>query len=95
MDWSKIHLPPNFLNKAAVLAAIAIFVIIVIRLLRRSNKIFLSIFLAVGLGVLFFSWVYNRNEPEFMTWLIKPIADSGFFPSKGTERPQYDPLKKH
>ncbi len=32
--------------------------------------------------VVFFSWVYNRNEPPFMTPLVQRIAP--FFPSAGS-----------
>jgi hypothetical protein len=31
--------------------------------------------------VVFFSWVYNRNEPKFLTPIIEKIAP--FFPSAG------------
>jgi hypothetical protein len=47
------------------------------------NKIILSIIIAVVIGIFGVSWVYNRNEPAFMTPIIEPIANSGFFPTKG------------
>jgi len=31
--------------------------------------------------VVFFSWVYNRNEPKFLTPIVEKIAP--FFPSAG------------
>jgi hypothetical protein len=95
MDWSKIHLPPNFFTKAGIFLAIVVVIVIAVRLVRRSNKIFLSIFCAVGFFLLFFNWIYNRNEPAFLTPIIEPLANSGFFLTKGVERKQADPLGKH
>ena len=43
------------------------------------NKLIMSIVGFVVLTVVFFSWVYNRNEPKFMTPLVEKIAP--FFPS--------------
>ena len=48
---------------------------------------FLVVFV-VGVGVfvvvsiVFFSWIYNRNEPKWMTPVIEKIAP--FFPSAGS-----------
>ena len=95
MDLSEIHLPPSFFSKAGIFLAIVVVVVLAVRFLRRSNKIFLSIFLAMGFFILFFNWIYNRNEPAFMTPIIDPIARSGFFLTKGVERKQADPLKGH
>jgi hypothetical protein len=45
------------------------------------NKIIAGIALFVVCSVVFFSWVYNRNEPKFMTPIVERIAP--FFPSAG------------
>lgn len=60
------------------------------------NKIVLSIIIAVVIGIFGVSWVYNRNEPAFMTPIIQPIADSGFFPTKGAyeNKKAQDPTEK-
>ncbi|MFT3783557.1 MAG: hypothetical protein QM790_16205 [Nibricoccus sp.] len=48
------------------------------------NKIILILICLVIFGVLGVNWIYNRNEPAFLTPIIDPIANSGFFPTKGT-----------
>ncbi len=54
---------------------------IVLRKLLQVNKF---IFIIVGLMAVVlvgFNWVYERNEPEFLTPVVDRIAP--FFPSKG------------
>jgi hypothetical protein len=46
------------------------------------NKLVLALIVFVVGGVLGFTWIYERNEPAFMTPIIDPIANSGFFPTK-------------
>ena len=45
-------------------------------------------------GVLFFNWIYNRNEPAFLSPIIGPIARSGFFPTKEVPATPVDPMKR-
>ena len=52
---------------------------IVLSKIAGMNKLIMSIVGFVVLTVVFFSWVYNRNEPKFMTPLVEKIAP--FFPS--------------
>lgn len=86
LDWSKVteKLPPDFAMKTAVFVGIVVVLVIAVKIYQGANKIFLSIFLAAVFGIVFFSWVYNRNEPAFLTPVIEPL--SNFFPSKGYER---------
>ncbi len=69
--WLKIGLAV-----AAFVAAIFIF-----RRVMRMNKIIAGVIVFVVGTVVFFSWVYNRNEPRFMTPIVEKIAP--FFPSAG------------
>ena len=55
--------------------------VLLFRRIMRMNKIIAGVIVFVGLSVLFFSWVYNRNEPRFMTPIVEKIAP--FFPSAG------------
>jgi hypothetical protein len=71
--WIKVFL---------VFAALAL-VIIVFKKAMGMNKIILAIIGCAVLGVFGFTWIYERNEPAFLTPIIEPIANSGFFPSKG------------
>jgi len=70
-------------------------VIFMFKKVAGMNKIILTIILGVISAVFVINWVYNRDEPECMTWIIEPIADSGFFPTKGSyeKKQQQDPNK--
>jgi hypothetical protein len=73
--------PSSFWLKLFLVFVGLFLAVIVMRKLMQVNKF---IFLAVGivaLVVLGFSWIYERNEPEFLTPLIDRIAP--FFPAKG------------
>jgi glucan phosphoethanolaminetransferase (alkaline phosphatase superfamily) len=61
----------------AVVAFVA--AILIFRRIMRMNKIIAGVVVFVIVTVVFFSWVYNRNEPAFMTPVIEKIAP--FFPS--------------
>jgi len=63
--------------------AVAVFVggIFLFRRIMKMNKIIAGIIVFVGGTVVFFSWVYNRNEPKFLTPIVEKIAP--FFPSAG------------
>lgn len=79
-----------------ILAIIAFAILIFLfRKLMGMNKIILIIICGVIVGVVGFSWIYNRNEPAFLTPIIEPIANSGFFPTKGAYevKQQQDPTK--
>lgn len=70
--------------------------IFLLKKVMAMNKIILSIIICVIMGVFGISWIYNRNEPAFMTPIIQPIADSGFFPTKGAydNKQAQDPVDK-
>ncbi len=75
--------PPMFWVKVAAALVGFIVAVILIQKVWQMNKLVLALIIFVVGGVLSFSWVYKRNEPAFMTWLIEPIANSGFFPTEG------------
>jgi hypothetical protein len=70
--WLKIGL-----GLAAIVA-----VVLVYRKIAHMNKIVMGVVIFVVCTVVFFSWVYNRNEPAFLTPVIDRIAP--FFPSAGS-----------
>lgn len=86
LDWSKVteKLPPDFGSKTLLFLAIVAVIVIAVKIYRGSNKILLSIVMAAVVGIVFFNWIYNRNEPAFLTPVIEPL--SNFFPTKGYER---------
>ena len=75
-------LPPDVWLKIGIGIASFVIAILVFRRVMKMNKIIASIIVFVVGTVVFFSWVYNRNEPKFLTPLVEKIAP--FFPSAGS-----------
>lgn len=74
-------LPPDIWLKVLVAVAALIVAVMVFRRVMKMNKIIASIVVFVVVTVVFFSWVYNRNEPKFLTPVVEKIAP--FFPTAG------------
>jgi glucan phosphoethanolaminetransferase (alkaline phosphatase superfamily) len=74
-------LPPAVWLKIATAIAAFVLTIFLFRRVMKMNKIIASIVVFVVGTVVFFSWVYNRNEPKFLTPIVEKIAP--FFPSAG------------
>ena len=74
-------LPPDVWLKVGIAVAVFIAVIFLFRKVMKMNKIIGGIIVFVVGTVVFFSWVYNRNEPKFLTPLMDRLAP--FFPSAG------------
>lgn len=73
--------PATWLKIGAVIVAfVAVFVIA--RRVLKMNKVVAGVVIFVVCTVVFFSWVYNRNEPKFLTPIVEKIAP--FFPSAGS-----------
>jgi apolipoprotein N-acyltransferase len=78
----KLHNVSGQFWVAAIVFFIALAVaLLLIRKVMGMNKIILVIIGCVVLGVVGFNWIYERNEPQFLTPYINTIAP--FFPSKG------------
>jgi len=75
-------LPPDVWLKIGIGVAVFIAAIFLFRRIMKMNKIIGGIIAFVVCSVVFFSWVYNRNEPKFLTPIIEKIAP--FFPSAGS-----------
>jgi high-affinity Fe2+/Pb2+ permease len=74
-------LPPAVWGKIAIAIAAFVLTIFLFRRVMKMNKIIASVIIFVVCTVVFFSWVYNRNEPAFMTPIVQKVAP--FFPSAG------------
>jgi glucan phosphoethanolaminetransferase (alkaline phosphatase superfamily) len=74
-------LPPDVWMKIGIAIAAVIVGVYVLRRVMKVNKIIAAIVVFVVCTIVFFSWVYNRNEPKFLTPLVSRIAP--FFPSAG------------
>jgi hypothetical protein len=74
-------LKPEVWLKIGIAVVAFIVVILLFRRIMRMNKIIAAVVVFVVGTVVFFSWVYNRNEPKFLTPIVDKIAP--FFPSAG------------
>lgn len=72
-------LKPDVWLKIGVAVGGFIVAILLWRRIMKMNKIIAGVIVFVVVTVVFFSWVYNRNEPRFLTPLVEKIAP--FFPS--------------
>jgi MFS superfamily sulfate permease-like transporter len=75
-------LPPEIWMKIAIAIGAFVLAIFLFRRVMKMNKIIAAVIVFVVFTVVFFSWVYNRNEPPFMTPIVQRIAP--FFPSAGS-----------
>jgi hypothetical protein len=75
-------LPPDVWLKIGIAVGGFIIAILVFRRVMKMNKIIAGVIVFVVVTVVFFSWVYNRNEPKFLTPLVERVAP--FFPSAGS-----------
>ena len=75
-------LPPLVWLKIVIAIAALIIAVFVFRRVMKMNKIIVGVIVFVVCTVVFFSWVYNRNEPKFLTPLVEKLAP--FFPSAGS-----------
>ena len=75
------ELPPDVWLKIGIGVAVFVAAIFLFRRIMKMNKIIGGIIAFVVCSVVFFSWVYNRNEPKFLTPIVEKIAP--FFPSAG------------
>ena len=75
-------LKPEVWLKIGIAIAAFILVIFLFRRIMRVNKVIAGVIVFVVFTVVFFSWVYNRNEPKFLTPIVEKIAP--FFPTAGS-----------
>lgn len=75
-------LPPAVWLKIGIAIGAFVLAIFLYRRLMKMNKVIVGIIVFVAGTIVFFSWVYNRNEPKFLTPLVEKIAP--FFPSAGS-----------
>ena len=76
------RLPVLFWLKAALVIAVFIAGVILLRKLAGMNKAVLAAILLVVGTALGFSWIYERNEPAWATPVVEKLA--WFFPTKNT-----------
>lgn len=75
-------LKPEVWLKIGIAVVAVVAVVILYRRIMRVNKVVAGVIIFVVCTVVFFSWVYNRNEPKFLTPIVEKIAP--FFPTAGS-----------
>jgi preprotein translocase subunit Sec61beta len=74
-------IPPAFWLKVGIAVAAVIVIFIVLRSVLKINKFVLGGASFIAAGLIWFNWIYHRNEPKFLTPLVDRIAP--FFPAAG------------
>ena len=81
MDKLK-QVPPEFWWKIGLAVLAIIVVVVVLQKVAQMNKVVLAVIAFVVVMIVGVNWIYERNEPAFMTPIIDKIAP--FLPSKGS-----------
>ena len=76
------EVPPAFWLKLLLGVAIFVGAIIALRKVAAMNKVVLAVIAFIVIVVIGVNWVYERNEPAFLTPVVNKIAP--FLPSKGS-----------
>jgi len=76
------QVPPAFWWKVGAAMLAIIVVVLVLQRVAQMNKVVLAVIVLVVFSVVGVNWIYERNEPAFMTPFINKIAP--FLPSKGS-----------
>jgi hypothetical protein len=74
-------IPTEFWVKIGIGIVAIIAIVIALRKIAKVNKLVLGIIVCLVLSFVGFSWIYERNEPDWATPAVQWLA--GFFPSKG------------
>lgn len=73
--------PASFWLQALGVVLAIVAVVMVLRGVAGTNKVVLGVVAFMIFTIVGVNWIYERNEPKFMTPVIEKIAP--FFPSKG------------
>ncbi|MFA5264882.1 MAG: hypothetical protein WC378_13745 [Opitutaceae bacterium] len=75
------QVPRQFWLNVAIAILSVVALVVVIRRIRQMNKIVLLIIVAFVAAIVSANWVYQRNEPKFLTPFVDALAN--FLPTKG------------
>lgn len=76
------QVPPAFWWKVGGAMLAIIITVLILQRVAQMNKVVLAVIVLVVFTVVGVNWIYERNEPAFMTPIIDKIAP--FLPSKGS-----------
>jgi EamA domain-containing membrane protein RarD len=74
------NLPRRNLVNLGLAVLVIVVAVVLIKEAAKMNRLVLYMIIALTVVVVGFSWVYERNEPKFLTPVVDVIAP--FFPSK-------------
>jgi len=83
------QVPKSFWSNILIVVLGLVAAVFVLRKIKQMNKIVVGIILAVIFVLVGFNWIYERNEPKFLSPLVDMIAP--FLPAKGS----YGAAKPH
>jgi len=83
------QVPKSFWINTVIIVLGLVAAVFVLRKIKQMNKIVIGIILAVVFVLVGFNWIYERNEPKFLSPLVDMIAP--FLPAKGS----YGAAKPH
>lgn len=75
------QIPPQFWMKLGIAIVALIVMFVILKKLAGTNKVVLGVVAFVIIMVVGVNWIYERNEPAFLTPIVDKIAP--FLPSKG------------
>lgn len=73
-------IPLDVWLKLSAAVLILIVAIVILRKVAKMNKLILTMIVLLTCSFVGFSWIYERNEPAFLTPVVDKIAP--FFPAK-------------
>ena len=76
------QIPPQFWWKVGLVVLGLIAIVLVLQKLAGANKVVMAVVAFVIVMIVGVNWIYERNEPAFLTPLVDKIAP--FLPSKGS-----------
>lgn len=76
------QIPMEFWLRLSLAVAVLVATILLLRKLAQVNKVVLAVGVGLGVSIIGFSWIYERNEPAWATPAVRWLA--GFFPTKDT-----------
>jgi hypothetical protein len=75
------QIPKEFWIRMGLAVLVLVAAVVLLRKLAKVNKVVLAVVVLMGLSFVGFSWIYERDEPNWATPAVSWLA--GFFPSKG------------
>ena len=75
------RIPLEFWVRIGAAVLVLAIAIVVLRKVAKVNKVVLGVTVGLGLTIVGFNWIYERNEPSWASPAVGWLA--GFLPTKG------------